>query len=69
MLVAVNPYETLALYTQEKIKIYNNKKIGDMPPHIFAIADNAFSSMTTNSQNQSIVIRYLCHFIIYLKTN
>ncbi len=29
-----------------------------MPPHIFAIADAAYSYMVSHSRNQSVIIRY-----------
>ena len=45
ILVAVNPYQILPIYTMDQIKVYRKKKIGELPPHIFAIADNAYSSM------------------------
>ncbi|CEF69757.1 Unconventional myosin-X [Strongyloides ratti] len=56
ILIAVNPYKTLPLYKAEHIRRYRNQKIGDQPPHIFAIADNAYESMRKNNRNQCIVI-------------
>ena len=45
ILVAVNPYQILPIYTSEQIKLYREKKIGELPPHIFAIGDNCYSLM------------------------
>ena len=45
ILVAVNPYQLLPIYTSEQIKLYRDKKIGELPPHVFAIGDNCYSSM------------------------
>ena len=56
ILVAVNPYAVLPIYTSNEIKAYQNKKMGDLSPHIFAIADNAYSNMRRLLKNQSIII-------------
>jgi hypothetical protein len=54
--VAVNPYQILPIYTAEQIKLYRDKKIGELPPHIFAIGDNCYTLMMRQRQNQCIVI-------------
>ena len=54
--MAVNPYQILPIYTSEQIKLYREKKIGELPPHIFAIGDNCYSLMKRTRQNQCIVI-------------
>lgn len=56
ILVAVNPYQILPIYTIEQIKLYRDKKIGELPPHIFAIGDNAYNNMKRYGQNQCIII-------------
>ncbi|EGD79108.1 myosin [Salpingoeca rosetta] len=57
ILIAVNPYEDLSLYTAEQTATYCNvANKADHPPHIFAIADNAFGEMMRNHQRQVAVI-------------
>ncbi|VEL33049.1 unnamed protein product [Protopolystoma xenopodis] len=56
ILVALNPYHILPLYTAEKIQLYRRKKIGELPPHLFAIGDNAYSNMLRHSTGQCIII-------------
>lgn len=56
ILVAVNPYAVLPIYTGNEIKAYKNRKIGDLPPHIFAIADNAYGNMRRFDRDHSIII-------------
>ena len=57
ILVAVNPYEILNIYTTEQINTYRDKKIGELPPHIFAIADNSYSNMKRYQHDQCVIIR------------
>ena len=57
ILVAVNPYQILPIYNSEQIKLYHERKIGELPPHIFAIGDNCYTQMKRYSQDQCIVIR------------
>ncbi|XP_052660758.1 unconventional myosin-VIIb isoform X2 [Harpia harpyja] len=56
VLVAVNPYQLLPLYTVDQIRLYFNKRIGELPPHVFAIADNCYFNMKRNKRDQCCVI-------------
>ncbi|XP_063162991.1 unconventional myosin-VIIb isoform X2 [Candoia aspera] len=56
ILVAINPYQVLPLYTMEQIQLYYNKRIGELPPHVFAIADNCYFNMMRNKKDQCSVI-------------
>ena len=56
--MAVNPYQILPIYTAEQIKLYRERKIGELPPHIFAIGDNCYTQMKRFRQDQCIVIRW-----------
>lgn len=44
------------MYGQASLEFYRDKRLGDLPPHIYAIADNAFSHMRKTKQNQCCII-------------
>merc|ERR1712142_239378 len=54
--VAVNPYRRLPIYNDGVIKMYRGKRRPEMPPHIFAIVDNAYQDMLIEHDNQSMLI-------------
>lgn len=45
VLVAINPYEQLQIYGEEVINAYTGQNMGDMDPHIFAVAEEAYKQM------------------------
>uniref|UniRef100_H2YRW8 Uncharacterized protein n=1 Tax=Ciona savignyi TaxID=51511 RepID=H2YRW8_CIOSA len=55
ILVAVNPYQELPLYDIDAIRKYTKRKLGE-PPHIFAIADNAYNNMLRSKQDQCVIV-------------
>ena len=58
ILIAVNPYKDLPIYGKETIRAYSGKLIGQQPPHVFAIANEAYISLLRTRRDQCIVIRY-----------
>ncbi|XP_059806638.1 unconventional myosin-VIIa-like isoform X1 [Hypanus sabinus] len=56
ILVALNPYQQLPIYNVEQISLYTNRRIGELPPHIFAIADNCYFNMKKTNKDQCCII-------------
>ncbi|XP_076374166.1 myosin-IIIb-like isoform X1 [Tachypleus tridentatus] len=56
ILLAVNPFQDVPLYTDKISLVYRNHAKADNAPHIFAIADSAYHSMLHQRQNQCVVI-------------
>ncbi|XP_042266018.1 myosin-7B-like [Thunnus maccoyii] len=54
--VTVNPYKWLPVYTPEVVMAYKGRRRSDAPPHIYAIADNAYCDLLQNRENQSMLI-------------
>ncbi|CAI5444947.1 unnamed protein product [Caenorhabditis angaria] len=54
--VFINPYKMLPIYTDSVAKMYVNKRRAEMPPHLFAVSDEAFRNMMTDKENQSMLI-------------
>ncbi|XP_039109102.1 unconventional myosin-VIIb [Hyaena hyaena] len=56
ILVAVNPFQVLPLYTLEQVQLYYNRHMGELPPHVFAIANNCYFNMKRNKRDQCCII-------------
>ncbi|XP_012938920.1 myosin-IIIb [Aplysia californica] len=56
ILLAVNPFVSLPIYTDEYIRRYMHAVKADNPPHIYAVADQAYQMMMHNKKHQCIVI-------------
>ncbi|XP_008301730.1 myosin-7B-like [Stegastes partitus] len=54
--VTVNPYKWLPVYSPQVVSAYKGRRRADTPPHIYAIADNAYSDLLQNRENQSMLI-------------
>ena len=56
VLVAVNPYHQMGIYTREYMSKYRHQRRLDlMAPHIFAIAEKAYQELMLKRKNQSMI--------------
>uniref|UniRef100_A0A4W6FQT9 Myosin IIIB n=1 Tax=Lates calcarifer TaxID=8187 RepID=A0A4W6FQT9_LATCA len=56
ILIALNPFQNLSIYSPQFSKLYHGVKRVDNPPHIFATADAAYQGMVTFCKDQCIII-------------
>uniref|UniRef100_A0AAQ6AIS7 Myosin motor domain-containing protein n=1 Tax=Amphiprion ocellaris TaxID=80972 RepID=A0AAQ6AIS7_AMPOC len=56
VLVSVNPYKDLEIYTKNHMERYRGVNFYEVSPHIYAVADNSYRSMRTEGKDQCILI-------------
>jgi len=56
VVVSVNPYKKLDIYSQKEINRYKGKNIYELPPHIYTVADTAFLNLREQGKDQCIII-------------
>ncbi|KTW31801.1 uncharacterized protein T551_01062 [Pneumocystis jirovecii RU7] len=56
VLISVNPFQDLGIYTNEVLQSYRGKNRLEEKPHVYAIAESAFYNMVSYKENQCIII-------------
>ncbi|RDW73108.1 Myosin-1 [Coleophoma cylindrospora] len=56
VLVSVNPFRDLGIYTDQVLDSYKGKNRLEMPPHVFAVAESAYYNMNAYKDNQCVII-------------
>ncbi|XP_014843690.1 PREDICTED: unconventional myosin-Ih [Poecilia mexicana] len=56
LIVSVNPYKDLDIYSKKQMDVYMGVNFFELPPHIYALADNAYHTMLTEFNNHFILI-------------
>ncbi|CAG9534793.1 unnamed protein product [Cercopithifilaria johnstoni] len=54
--VVINPYKRLPIYEPSVAEMYMGKRRTEMPPHLFAVSDEAYRNMLVDHENQSMLI-------------
>ena len=52
----MNPYSNLGIFNSSTIRLYSKKRLMDNPPHVYGIAETAFSNLAHQGGNQSVII-------------
>mmetsp|Transcript_1326 Transcript_1326/g.4349 ORF Transcript_1326/g.4349 Transcript_1326/m.4349 type:complete len:1619 (+) Transcript_1326:64-4920(+) len=56
ILVAVNPFRPLHIYTPQAQSLYRGKQRSDEKPHIFAVADAAYHQLASSASSQCVIV-------------
>ncbi|KAJ1728994.1 Myosin type-2 heavy chain 1 [Coemansia biformis] len=56
VLVALNPFARVPLYSQDTLEAYAGRMRGELDPHLFAISEDAFQGMVRDKRNQTIIV-------------
>uniref|UniRef100_A0A914W0L8 Myosin heavy chain n=1 Tax=Plectus sambesii TaxID=2011161 RepID=A0A914W0L8_9BILA len=54
--VVINPYKRLPIYSESVANMYIGRRRNEMPPHLFAVSDEAYRHMMDDHENQSMLI-------------
>uniref|UniRef100_A0A8C3ACA2 Myosin Ic, paralog a n=1 Tax=Cyclopterus lumpus TaxID=8103 RepID=A0A8C3ACA2_CYCLU len=56
VLVSVNPYKELEMYSKQQMERYRGVSFYEISPHIYALSDNTYRAMRTERKDQCIMI-------------
>ncbi|PGH33041.1 myosin-1 [[Emmonsia] crescens] len=56
VLVSVNPFRDLGIYTDKVLDSYRGKNRLEVPPHVFAVAEASYYNMKAYKENQCVII-------------
>ncbi len=56
VLVSVNPFRDLGIYTDQVLDSYRGRNRLEVPPHVFAVAESSYYNMKAYKENQCVII-------------
>jgi hypothetical protein len=69
----MNPFQRVTIYGPEIIQAYSGRRRGDLEPHLFAIAEDAYTAMRKDGTGQTIIVsgersalRHVCGHLLLI---
>lgn len=56
VLIAANPFARVNMYSPDIVQAYSGRRRGELEPHLFAIAEDAYRCMIRDGKNQTVVV-------------
>jgi myosin-1 len=56
VLISVNPFRDLGIYTDDVLRSYEGKNRLEVPPHVFAVAESMVYNMKAYNESQCVII-------------
>ena len=56
VLIAMNPFQRVNIYGPEIIQAYSGTRREEVEPHLFAIAEDAYTAMRKDGTGQTIIV-------------
>ena len=57
--MSVNPFKRMYDVGPEYIRKYRGANQGDLPPHVYWLADSMYRHMVDDAESQSVIISYV----------
>lgn len=56
ILIALNPFKTVDIYNRHFVDCYRHYRIGELEPHVYALAEHTMTSLVNGVRNQNVII-------------
>lgn len=56
VLISVNPFKNLSIYSEQHIDVYRGASSYENPPHVFALSDDMYRNMLIDMENHCVII-------------
>jgi len=56
VLISVNPFKQLQIFTDKEVELYQGAASYENPPHVYALTDNMYRNMLIDMESQCVII-------------